>query len=139
MGNILITAFAILTSVVCFVNFSYAETDDSTITLTCSYTFSEDIFKKSPLSNSVFNINIPDQTARSATGTEFTLTATDSIFKLEKVIDNTAVITIDRLTGELDGFWIINDKEYKMSGECNKKFIYLRDGAIISNLRPISD
>lgn len=140
MTNIFRTVFVILLSVACFKGYSYAETVDSNITLTCTYTFSNDKTKKSWVSNSTFKINIPDETVISAKGTDFILTVTDAVFKLEKIIDNnTVVINIDRLTGELDGFWIINDAEYKMSGECNKKSIYLREGVIFSNLTPITD
>lgn len=107
--------------------FAYGNTDDPTTMLSCTYTFSNDATKKSWVINSTFTINTEDQTVRSTTGTEFLLTATDTLFSFANHrTNNNTVVNINKVTGKLDGFWIINDNEYIMRGECKRKILFSR-------------
>lgn len=117
---------------------SYGEYDDSSIVLTCSYTFSGN--SKTLTNNSRFKINVTDETAISEIGTNFSLRVNDTMFKLLKnSINNNVVININRMNGKLDGFWIINEKEYVMSGECKNKSINADARMVTSNKRYIPE
>jgi hypothetical protein len=117
---------------------SYAEPDEPTMVLTCSYTYSSD--QNNWVSNVKFKVNRADETAVSDSGITFVANVNDAIIKLTKhSFNNSALININRLTGKLDGFWMINENEYAMSGECKSRSGAVSGGVISSKRRYVSE